>query len=77
MRAETACVSAPVGISNGQKPTDSYPTTQPITRLFHPDPAILTDLVEALYRLLTECPESQAPGVLNPSESACFRSPPE
>ena len=77
MQAETTCASSPVGIPKGQKPVNSYPTTQPVTRLFHPDPAILTDLVEALYRLLTECPESQAQGVLDPSESACFRPPPE
>ena len=77
MKAEAPAAISILGRTGEQKPIESDIRTQPITRLFRPDPAVLSDLVEALFRLLTESPESQAPGVLNPSDSACFRSTPE
>ena len=77
MQVETTCASSAVGVPHGQEPIHSYAATQPITRHFRPDQAVLGDLVEALFRLLTESPESQALGVLNLSKTACFRSAPE
>jgi hypothetical protein len=52
-------------VQRGVSPLDRYDASLSVTRYFLPEPAVLDELVEALYSLIIDAPNSQA-------ESTCF-----